>query len=120
MFINAGEFLPHIDKSAFPGQAVVVALYREGGIRCCEIGSIMFESKDAVSGKSEYAPYELVRLAVPRRVYTNAHLMHVALCMEKICSYKEKLVGFEFEYEAQYLRHFTMKLREKHPVKAKV
>ena len=120
VFINAGEFLPHIEKSAFPGQSVVVALYREGGIRCCEIGSIMFETKDAASGKSEYAPYELVRLAVPRRVYTNAHLMHVALCMEKISSYKDNLVGFEFEYEAQYLRHFTMKLREKLPVKAKV
>ncbi len=120
IFINAGEYLPQIEQRDFPGQALVVALYREGGIRSCEIGSIMFESKDPVTGKQEFAPYELVRLAVPRRVYTNAHLMHVAVTMDAINSYKDKLVGFEFAYEAQYLRHFTMKLREKVGVGAKV
>ncbi len=120
VFINAGEFLPHIPPGEFPGQALVVALYREGGIRSCEIGSIMFETENPDSGEKEYAPYELVRLAVPRRVYTNAHLMHVALCAEKIAGYKEKLGGFEFEYQSQYLRHFTMRLRELKPVTAKV
>ncbi len=120
IFINAGEYLPQIEKCDFPGQSLVVALYREGGIRACEIGSIMFETKDAESGKSEFAPYELVRLAVPRRVYTNAHLMHVAETLAAINGYKAKLVGFEFTYETKYLRHFTMKLREKLPVKAKV
>lgn len=120
VFINAGEFLPQVPQGEFPGQSIVVALYREGGVRSVEIGSIMFETKDPVSGKSEYAPYELVRLALPRRVYTNAHLMHVALCMEKVASYKDKLVGFEFVHESKYLRHFTMKLREKKPVGAGV
>ncbi len=120
VFINAGEFLPHIPPGEFPGQALVVALYREGGIRSCEIGSIMFESEDPTSGEKKYAPYELVRLAVPRRVYTNAHLMHVALCIEKIAGYKDKLSGFDFEYETKYLRHFTMRLREIKPVTAKV
>jgi tryptophanase len=118
VFINAGEFLPQIPKNQFPGQSVVIALYREGGVRACEIGSIMFESKDQVTGKTEFAPYELVRLAVPRRVYTNAHLMHVAICMEKITSYKDKLVGFDFVYEAELLRHFTMRLKERKPVNA--
>lgn len=120
VFINAGEFLPHIPPGDFPGQAVVVALYREGGVRAVEIGSIMFESKDPDTGKSTYAPYELVRLAVPRRVYTNAHLQHVAICMEKIRDYKDKLVGFDIVHEPQYLRHFTMKMAEKTGVNTKV
>jgi tyrosine phenol-lyase len=120
VFINAGEFLPHIPPGEFPGQAVVVALYREGGIRSVELGSIMFESKNPDTGETEYAPYELVRLAVPRRVYTNAHLMHVALCMERIKTYKDKLVGFDIVYEPQYLRHFTMKMAEKTGVSSKV
>jgi tyrosine phenol-lyase len=120
VFINAGEFLPHVPPSDFPGQSVVVALYREGGIRSVEIGSIMFESKDPITGKTEYAPYELVRLAVPRRVYTNAHLLHVALCMDKIKEYKDKLGGFEIIHETKYLRHFTAQMREKKPIKAGV
>jgi len=98
----------------------VIALYREGGIRSCEIGSIMFESKDPTTGKSEYAPYELVRLAVPRRVYTNAHLMHVALCMDKIRDYKDKLTGFDIIHQSKLLRHFTLKLEEKKSVRTSV
>lgn len=120
VFINAGEFLPHIPPSEYPAQSVVVALYREGGIRSVEIGSIMFESEDPKSGEKVYAPYELVRLAVPRRVYTNAHLQHVAICLEKIRDYKDKLSGFEFVYQSKYLRHFTMKLAEKKSVGASV
>ncbi|MCX6831410.1 MAG: tryptophanase [candidate division Zixibacteria bacterium] len=120
VFINAGEFLPSIPPSEFPGQSIVIALYREGGIRSCEIGSIMFETKDPTTGKSEYAPYELVRLAVPRRVYTNAHLMHVALCMDKIRDYKDKLVGFDIVHQSKYLRHFTLKLEEKKSVRTSV
>lgn len=115
VFVNAGEFLPHIPQSEFPGQALVVALYREGGVRSVEIGSIMFEHVNPDTGRTEYAPYELVRLAVPRRVYTNAHLEHVALCLGKIREYKEKLYGFEITYEPKYLRHFTMKMAEKKP-----
>jgi len=120
VFINAGEFLPHIPPGEFPGQSIVIALYREGGIRSCEIGSIMFESKDPTTGKSQYAPFELVRLAVPRRVYTNAHLMHVALCMDKIRDYKDKLTGFDIVHQSKYLRHFTLKLEEKKSVRAGV
>jgi tryptophanase len=120
VFINAGEFLPNIPPGEFPGQSIVIALYREGGIRSCEIGSIMFETVDPETGKSEYAPYELVRLAVPRRVYTNAHLMHVALCMDKIRDYKDKLVGFNIVHQSKYLRHFTLKLEEKKSIRTSV
>jgi tryptophanase len=120
VFINAGEFLPHIPPGEFPGQAVVIALYREGGVRSVELGSIMFESKDPKTGESTYAPFELVRLAVPRRVYTNAHLQHVALCLDKIKDYKDKLVGFDILYEPQYLRHFTMRMAEKKAVNTSV
>lgn len=118
VFVNAGEFLPHIPQGEFPGQALVVALYREGGIRSVEIGSIMFEHVDPDTGKTKYAPYELVRLAVPRRVYTNAHLEHVAICLEKIKQYKDKLCGFDIVYEPKYLRHFTMRMAEKKPQEA--
>jgi tyrosine phenol-lyase len=120
VFINAGEFLPNIPPGEFPGQSIVIALYREGGIRSCEIGSIMFETVDPETGKSEYAPYELVRLAVPRRVYTNAHLMHVALCMDKIREYKDKLTGFDIVHQSKYLRHFTLKLEEKKSIRTSV
>jgi tryptophanase len=118
VFINGGEFLPHIPPGDFPAQALVVALYREGGVRSVEIGSIMFETTDPTTGESKYAPYELVRLAVPRRVYTNAHLEHVAICLDKIKEYKDNLCGFEITYEPKYLRHFTMHLAEKQPVGA--
>ena len=120
IFINAGEFLPHIPTADYPGQALVVALYREGGVRSVELGSTMFESIDPETGKVVYAPYELMRLAVPRRVYTNAHLLHVADCLEKIREYKDKLTGFEIIYESKYLRHFTMKLAEKKRVGSSV
>ncbi len=118
VFVNAGEFLPHIPAGEFPGQALVVALYREGGVRSVEIGSIMFEDVDPETGEKTFAPYELVRLAVPRRVYTNAHLEHVSNCLKKIKEYKDKLCGFDIVYQPKFLRHFTMKMAEKQPQEA--
>ncbi|MFH1891538.1 MAG: tryptophanase [Candidatus Zixiibacteriota bacterium] len=113
IFVDAGAMFPHIPASDYPGQTLTVALYREGGIRGVEIGGLMFAEKDPVTGEEISPPLELVRLAIPRRVYTNSHLDYVAHVCGKINSYKEKLHGFEIVYQTKYLRHFTMKLKEK-------
>ncbi len=115
VFVDAGTLLPHIPKDQYPAQALVIALYREGGIRAVEIGGLMFAEKDPVTGKVTYPPMELVRLAIPRRVYSMSHLKYVAHTFKKIMDYKDKLSGLEITYEPQYLRHFTMHLREIKP-----
>jgi tyrosine phenol-lyase len=112
IFINAGKMLPHIPPEHFPGQALAVELYREGAIRGVEIGSLMFGEKDPVTGENKSAPQELVRLAIPRRVYTVSHLNYVADVVSKIAAHKESLRGFRITHEAKYLRHFTVELEE--------
>ena len=106
VFIDAGKFLPHIPPSQFPGHALAVALYREGGIRAVEIGSLMFGTGDA------QPTLELVRMALPRRVYTQSHLDYVADVCSRIKAKRKELKGFEITYEAPFLRHFTARLRE--------
>jgi tryptophanase len=116
IFIDAGQMLPHIPPSDYPGQTLTVALYRDGGIRAVEVGGLMFAHKDPVTGEEKRPPLELVRLAIPRRVYTNAHLEYVARVCGRINKHKDKLRGFEIVYQSKYLRHFTMKLKEKKSV----
>jgi tryptophanase len=120
VFVDAGSFLPHIPRNQFPAQALVIALYREGGIRAVEIGGLMFAEKDPVTGKINHPPMELVRLAIPRRVYTMSHLKYVAHTFKKIMAYKDKLSGFEITYEPRLMRHFTMHLKEIKPQEIKV
>ncbi|MCP4704129.1 MAG: tryptophanase [candidate division Zixibacteria bacterium] len=112
IFIDAGKYLPHIPADQFPGQALVVELYREGGIRACEIGSIMFGGYDPNTGEKITAPRELVRLAVPRRVYTGSHLEYVARALERITARKDSLRGYKITRQATLLRHFTIELEE--------
>lgn len=112
IFVDAGKFLPHISAGQFPGQSLTVELYREGGVRGVEIGSLMFGGRDPDTGKSYNAPKELVRLAVPRRVYTASHLEYVAEIIEKIGAGKDDLKGFKITREAELLRHFTIELKE--------
>jgi tyrosine phenol-lyase len=106
VFVDAGKFLPHIPPAQFPGHALAVALYREGGIRAVEIGSLMFGTGEAQPAS------ELVRLAIPRRVYTQSHLDYVVDVFGRIKARQARLKGFEIIYEAPYLRHFTARLRE--------
>ncbi|HVP07351.1 MAG TPA: tryptophanase [Candidatus Acidoferrum sp.] len=110
VFIDAGKFLPHVPVDQYPAQGLSVAFYLEGGIRTVEIGSIMFGSEDPKTGKKNFAPKELVRMAVPRRVYTNSHLDYVAEVGERIASVKQSIPGYRIVHEAQYLRHFTCDL----------
>jgi len=112
IFIDAGKFLSHIPPEQFPGQSLTVELYRAGGIRAVEIGSLMFGGKDPETGKKYNAPRELVRLAVPRRVYTGSHLDYVADIIAQISTVKESLKGIKVVREAKLLRHFTAEMAE--------
>ncbi len=105
VFIDASKFLPHIPPHAYPGQAVAVELYIEGGIRSVEIGSVMFGRE--TDGKFEPARLELVRLAVPRRVYTQSHVDFAAEAIIDVFKRRETVPGYRMTYSPQYLRHFT-------------
>ncbi|MFZ5946545.1 MAG: tryptophanase [Stygiobacter sp.] len=111
IYIDAKRFAPHIPVDQFPGQSVTCAIYEEGGIRACEIGSVMFGKYDE-TGKLIPAMMELVRLAIPRRVYTQSHIDYVAEVIIEVFKNRDKLKGFEIVYEAPMLRHFTAKFRE--------
>jgi len=112
VYIDAKRFLPHIPQSQFPGQALVVALYREYGIRAVEIGSLMFAHRDPETGEMVYPQLELVRLAIPRRVYTSMHMNYVAESIIDLYQRREEIKGLRIIYEAPILRHFTARLEE--------
>jgi tryptophanase len=107
IYIDAGQLLPHISHGEFPGQSLAVELYLEGGIRGCEIGSVMFAHADPESGQMIYPRLELVRLAIPRRTYTQSHMDYIAETFARIMGRKEKLKGYKFTYAPELLRHFT-------------
>ncbi|APF19160.1 tryptophanase [Caldithrix abyssi DSM 13497] len=111
VYVDARRFLPHIPPEQFPGQALVVELFVRAGIRSVEIGSLMMAKKDPQTGKMIPPKLELVRLAIPRRVYTNMHMQYVAEAIIEIYREREKLKGFTIEYEADFLRHFTARLK---------
>jgi tryptophanase len=113
VYLDAKEFLSHIPVSQYPGQALVGALYLEGGIRCVEIGSLMF-GKYNPDGDLIPAALELVRLAIPRRVYTQSHIDYVSEIIIEVFKNKKDIKGLEILEEAQMLRHFTAKLKPIH------
>ncbi|MEN6533833.1 MAG: tryptophanase [Bryobacteraceae bacterium] len=102
IYIDAGRMLPHIPKAQFPAQALGVELYRHAGIRSVEIGSLMF---------GERAHHELLRLAIPRRVYTQSHIDYVVEAILEVNACKNELRGFEIVSEPRFLRHFSCRLR---------
>lgn len=108
IYIDAKAFLPHIPVENFPGHALVCELYKKGGIRTVEIGSVMFGKYDS-QGKMIPADMELVRMAIPRRVYTQSHIDYVAEVLGEIKEYKEKIKGVRIVEEPKFLRHFTAK-----------
>ena len=105
VFIDAKRFLPHVPPEEFPGQAVAVELFLEGGIRSVEIGSVMFGKKE--DGRFIPSSLELVRLAIPRRVYTQSHIDYAAEILVDLYKRRKKIGGYRITYEPQYLRHFT-------------
>ena len=105
VYIDAKALLPHIPPLQYPGQALAVALYLTGGIRGCEIGSVMFGRQP--DGSEQPASMELVRLAIPRRVYTQSHIDYVIECFEDIVDRADTLPGYRITQEPEQLRHFT-------------
>ena len=111
IYLDATSFCPHIPSEQFPAQAVVCALYREAGIRAVEIGSVMFGTSQDKEGESK-SPMELVRLAIPRRVYTQSHIDYVIEAAVKVFQEREKLRGLRIVEQTSALRHFTAKFEE--------
>ncbi|MFH1620302.1 MAG: tryptophanase [bacterium] len=110
IYINAKKFLPHIPAAKFPAQALACELYLEGGIRSVEIGSLMFGRKKADGGFLA-APMELVRLAVPRRVYTQSHIDYTIEVLSHIAKKRESVKGLQTVEMPAVLAHFTAKLK---------
>jgi len=101
IYIDARAFLPHIPADQFPGVALAAELYLEGGIRSVEIGTLMF---------GPAAKMDLVRLAIPRRVYTQSHIDYVVEVILEVWNQRDKIQGLKLTYEAPFLRHFTARL----------
>lgn len=107
IYLDAGRLFPNIPQAEFPGQALSVELYREGGIRAVEIGSVMFAHPDPDTGQMQYPSLELVRLAIPRRMYTQSHLDYVVETLQHIAARRAQVCGYRFTYAPELLRHFT-------------
>lgn len=110
VYLDVKKFLPDIPQNQFPGQALVCELYLQAGIRGVEIGSLMFAHKDPNTGKDVYPELELLRLAIPRRVYTTAHIEYVAKSIIDVYNNRDKIKGLKIVYQADILRHFTARL----------
>lgn len=112
VYLLADQFLPHIPRHQYPAWALTIAIYREAGIRTVGIGGVMFGKRDKKTGKETFPKLELVRLAVPRRVYTLSHLNFIADAVIQTYKKRSHIRGFKVVREAPYLRHFTAKMEE--------
>ncbi|VAW40517.1 Tryptophanase [hydrothermal vent metagenome] len=112
IYIDAKAMLPHIPQSEYPAWALSLALYLEGGIRSVEIGSVMFGQQS--DGSEKPAATELVRLAFPRRVYTQSHVDYLAEVILYVNSIKDRIGGVRITDAAAVLRHFSIKMAPAH------
>ena len=110
IYIDAKRFLPNIPADQYPGQSIVCELYLEGGVRAVEIGSVMFGKKDK-NGKLIPSMMELVRMAIPRRVYTQSHIDYLIEVIIEVYKNRDRLKGYQFTYEAPMLRHFKARFK---------
>lgn len=108
VYLDAKRFAPHIKPEHFPGQAIAIEIYKEGGIRSCEIGSIMFGSYDD-AGEFVPSKMELVRMAIPRRVYTKSHIDYIAEVISEVYNRRSELKPMKITWQPEFLRHFTAK-----------
>jgi tryptophanase len=107
IYIDAAAFLPQVQPLEYPGIALAVEQYREAGIRAVEMGSVMFGARDAATGAETTAPAELVRLAIPRRVYTQSHVDYVVEAVLNVWRRRAEIAGYEITEQAPFLRHFS-------------
>lgn len=112
IYIDAKAMLPHIPQSQYPGQALACEIYLAGGIRTVEIGSVMFGRRDPETGEETPSDMELVRLAIPRRVYTQSHIDYVIEVIEGVHQDRANLRGYNMVYQAPFLRHFTVRFEQ--------
>ena len=111
IFLDAKAFLPHVEQDKFPAQALAAELYIDSGIRAMERG-VVSAGRNAETGKHNYPNLELVRLTIPRRVYTQAHMDVVAESVESVFLNKNKIKGLEMIYEPEYLRFFQARFKK--------
>lgn len=111
IYLNAGRLLPHIPPHQYPGHALACRLYLEGGIRSAELGSLYLGEEDEDGNPVKSPPYELVRLALPRRVYTRSHYDHVGRTLESIAKNADSVHGYRIVEQSPILRHFRAKLQ---------
>lgn len=109
VFIDAGRLLAHLPWYQYPGHALAMELYLEAGIRSCDIGSFLMD-RDPFTGEEQQATAEFTRLAIPRRVYTQAHLDVVAEALKSVQERAEQVPGYRITWEPEVLRHFTSQL----------
>ncbi|HSR53378.1 MAG TPA: tryptophanase [Acidobacteriota bacterium] len=107
VYINAAGMLPHLPRERYPGQALVIELYRHAGIRSVEIGSVMFGRRNPDTGEESYADAELVRLAIPRRVYTKSQIDYVVESIGEVFEKRDSVPGVRITEQPRALRHFT-------------
>lgn len=112
IFIDALRFLPHVKREEFPAQTLALEIYKEAGIRGVEIGTILAD-RDPETRENRYPKLELVRLAIPRRTYTNNHMDFVAVAIQNVFNRRNEITkGYKINWESEILRHFTVKLSE--------
>ena len=110
VMLDMKRFLPHVPQERFPSEAFTAELYVDSGTRCIGLGQLAFGSEDAVTGAVSYSPLEVVRLAIPRRVYTDNHMQWVADSVILVHAQREQMKGMRITWEPPALRHFTAHL----------
>jgi tryptophanase len=112
IFVDATRFLPHVPREEFIAQTLAIELYLEAGVRAVEIGTLLAD-RDPDTRENRYPTLELLRLTIPRRVYTRTHMDYVAAALQQVYQRRDQITsGYKIRYEAPIMRHFTVELEK--------